>query len=601
MTSVNTNVGAVVASANIEKIGKELDTAIARLSSGLRINSAKDDSAGMAIASKMESQITGLNQAVRNATDSQALIDTTEGAQVEVVNILQRLRELAVQSANDSNTALDRSFINTEATQLIAEVDRIANQTSWNQTNVLDGTFTSKQFQLGANANETVSFSVDSVKSADIGNFRVNGTSSLTAAADDTIDAHTMTVTGNIGTSAISVVANSSAGTVASQVNSVSASTGVTATAINKVKMHSLSASGTLAFTLGNDASSGGSASISVTVNDKDDLRVIKDAINAVAGTTGISAEVHTDGNAALVLTHSTGEDIKITSYNHGVDGSTLDIQSLDQDGSALTSSATQSDTVILSELTADVDHLFDGITKAVNTSYGSVLNSGVVNGFVTALTLGGTTAGAIEIVGTNGIGTAITETLTLGTTANASVTSVNSFATVSTVTQRTALVTSGTTIDIGVLSSTNADAIGQVRFNSGNTFNVASSVVTNNNDNFLATTAANTSSLSALSTVALGTAAGAATAIDILDGAIAKINDQRATLGAISNRLDSTVSNLTNIITNTEASVSNIRDADFSVETSRLTRAQILNQAATSMLAQANASKQSVLSLLQG
>ena len=228
-------------------------------------------------------------------------------------------------------------------------------------------------------------------------------------------------------------------------------------------------------------------------------------------------------------------------------------------------------------------------------------MNSGAANGFVTALTLGAAATGTLEIIGTNGNGDSITESLALGTSIADSVTSVNSFATITSVKQRVAAIATSGTIDIGVVSSINADAIGQVRFNSSSAFNVASSVVTNNNDNFLGTTAANTASLSALSTLSLGTSAGAASAIDILDGAIAKINDQRATLGAISNRLDSTVSNLTNIITNTEASVSNIRDADFSLETSRLTRAQILNQAATSMLAQANASKQSVLSLLQG
>jgi len=595
MTSVNTNVGAVVASANIEKVSKELDTAIARLSSGLRINSAKDDSAGMAIVSKMESQIKGLNQAVRNATDSQALIDTTEGAQVEVVNILQRLRELAVQSANDSNTALDRSFINTEATQLIAEVDRIANQTSWNETNILDGTFTTKQFQLGANANETVSFSVDSVKSADIGNYRINGTSTIASASDDTIDAHTLTVTGNIGTSAVSVVAGSSAATVAAQVNSVSASTGVTASAQNKLKMHSLSASGTVAFTIGNDAASGGSANISVTVNDANDLRDIKDAINAVAGTTGISAEVHTDGNSALVLTHSTGEDIKITAYDHGTNGSTLDLTTLDQDGNVQASTTTESNTQILSDLVEDTD-LLTATAAAVNNGSAYTLDTTTVNGYITITSAGNDAANSVEIIGVNGNGDTITESLGLANAGKA--TSTNTFATVTSITQRVGNSAGNNTT--GVIQSIAADAIGQIRFNSSSSFNVNSSVNTQD-DNFLATTAANTSSLSALSTVALGTAAGAATAIDILDGAIAKVNDQRAKLGAISNRLDATVSNLTNIITNTESSVSNIRDADFSKETSRLTRAQILNQAATSMLAQANASKQSVLSLLQG
>lgn len=250
MTSVNTNVGANIASANISKVTKEMDMAIERLSSGLRINSAKDDAAGMAIVSKMESQVTGLSQAIRNATDSQNLIDTTESASVEVVNILQRLRELAVQSANDTNTALDRSFIKSEATQLIAEVDRIANQTTWNGTAVLDGTFASKQFQLGANAKEDVTFSVNSIKSADIGNNRVNGTSSINAETADEIAAHTITVTGNLGTATASINGNASASDAATAVNAITASTGVTASAVTKVKLHTLGATGTLSLHL---------------------------------------------------------------------------------------------------------------------------------------------------------------------------------------------------------------------------------------------------------------------------------------------------------------------------------------------------------------
>ena len=132
MTSVNTNMGAVISATNMAKAGREMDVSIERLSSGLRINSAKDDAAGMAIVSKMEAQVRGVTQAIRNATDSQKLIDTSEGAHVETLNILQRMRELAVQSSNDTNQALDRTFIKSEATQLIAEIDRIANQTTWN-------------------------------------------------------------------------------------------------------------------------------------------------------------------------------------------------------------------------------------------------------------------------------------------------------------------------------------------------------------------------------------------------------------------------------------------------------------------------------------
>ena len=147
--SVNTNIGALVAQNNMSKQTREMEQAMERLSSGLRLNSAADDAAGMSISERMNSQIKGLSQAIRNSQDGQNLIDTIEGANQEVVNILQRLRELAVQSANDTNSVLDRTFIKDEATALIAEIDRIKDTTSYNGTKVLDGTFTSKILQVG--------------------------------------------------------------------------------------------------------------------------------------------------------------------------------------------------------------------------------------------------------------------------------------------------------------------------------------------------------------------------------------------------------------------------------------------------------------------
>ena len=604
MTSVNTNVGAVVAAANIEKISKEMDTAIARLSSGLRINSAKDDAAGMAIVSKMESQVKGLGMAIRNASDSQNLIDTAEGANVEVVNILQRLRELAIQSSNDTNTALDRTFINAEATQLIAEVDRISAQTTWNGSSLLDGTFTSKQFQLGANAGEDVTFDIDSSASADIGNYRVNGTASMIAATDDIITAQTLTIAGNIGATTSAVALGSSAKTVASGVNDVASLTGVTATAVTKVKMHSLTTTGTVAFTIGNDAATLGSANISVAITDVSDLRLIRDAINASAGTTGITAATHSDGNSALVLTHSTGEDIKITSFTHSGANLTahMHLDVLDQDGAAVTEGAGFANSQILNDITADTDSLLAATSVGTGASFGSLISArgDAFNAKLTATNSAHAQTGSVVIVGTGADGSALTETLTLATGSAGVATSTNTFATITSLTNSSTALTGSSTITFGETASAAADAVGQVRFNSSESFTISTDEITDG-EGFLDNTASNTSSLSALSSVTLGTVTGSEAAIDILDGAIAKINDQRSNLGAISNRLDATISNLSNIVTNTQASMSNIGDANFSEETSRLTRAQILTQAATSMLAQANASKQAVLSLLQG
>jgi flagellin len=496
MSSVNTNMGAVVSAANMAKFGRELDTSIERLSSGLRINSAKDDAAGMAIVSKMEAQVRGVTQAIRNATDSQKLIDTSEGAHVETLNILQRMRELAVQSANDTNQAIDRTFLNSEVTQLIAEIDRIANQTTWNGEKILDGNFTSKQFQLGANEGEKVTYSIDNAKSSAIGNYKVTGTAFSIAdtSATSTITTDTLTISGYIGSSTVSVSAAATAEEVVALVNAKTASTGVKASAETNAKLGSLQATGDLSFTLSNGDST---AAITATITDTSDLRALRDAINAKAGTTGITAEMSASSNADVILTHSNGADIIVQAYGNTDTTGDLTLTSLD-----------------------------------------------------TALAAGA--------------GTAVT------------------------------LDASSDAADDGVV-------VGVVDLDSHKTFTLTNLATGSATAGFFSTTGTSTSSLDAISAISIGTASGAQSAITVIDGAINKINQSRSNLGAISNRLDSTISNLTNVATNVEGSMSNIKDADFSVETSKLTRAQILTQAATSMLAQANASKQSILALLQG
>ncbi|HEU4483933.1 MAG TPA: flagellin, partial [Povalibacter sp.] len=167
---INTNVMSLNAQRNLTTSGNQLATSLQRLSSGLRINSAKDDAAGLAISDRMTTQITGLNQAARNANDGISLAQTTEGALQEVTNNLQRIRELAVQSANATNSDSDRAALDQEVQQRIEEITRIAAQTSFNGRKVLDGSFGSASFQVGANVGETISLSLDaSVKATDIG------------------------------------------------------------------------------------------------------------------------------------------------------------------------------------------------------------------------------------------------------------------------------------------------------------------------------------------------------------------------------------------------------------------------------------------------
>ena len=154
--TVNTNITSLTAQRNLTSSQGDLSTSLQRLSSGLRINSAKDDAAGLAISERFTAQIKGLNQGVRNANDGISLAQTAEGALKEVTNNLQRIRELSVQSANATNSSSDRAALQSEVAQLVAEIDRVATKTKFNDITLLDGSFTSKAFQVGANAGETV-------------------------------------------------------------------------------------------------------------------------------------------------------------------------------------------------------------------------------------------------------------------------------------------------------------------------------------------------------------------------------------------------------------------------------------------------------------
>lgn len=499
--NINTNMGSLMASAAASAVNKSMETSMERLSTGMRINSASDDAAGVAIADRMTSNIKGLNQAIRNAGDTQGLIDTAEGAQTEITNVLQRMRELSVQAVNDTNSSSDRSAIQAEVNTLRAELDRIASSTTWAGNKLLDGNFTNKQFQIGADAANKISVSVDDMSTGSIGQHRFDSTSYVTVHGTG-ISALTQValdfdVIGHKGAAEAAFAAGSSAKTVAAAVNADTGSTGVTAQAATHLKM-SLDAvpTSTVTFTLN-------SSSISATVVTNSDLTALRDAINAVGGTTGVTAVFDGTDKATLLLTDSDGDNISIVDFSDTGTATNLDITARNFDN------------------TADVG---------------------------SAQSLTSTASGADD-------------TIVLGT----------------------------------------------VRFESIKAFTVADQEKASDADTSTATesyfgaAAGGSSSLSAVSAINLGTQAGASAAISVLDTAIAYVAASRGDLGAISNRLDHTMANLTNIVTNTEGAKARIADADFAAESTNLAKQQILQQAATSMLAQANASKQSVLSLLQG
>lgn len=311
MTSiVNTNIGSLNAQRNLGKSQMAQQTAMQRLSSGLRINSAKDDAAGLSISDRMTSQITGLNQANRNANDGISLAQTAEGALGEIGNSLQRLRELSVQSANATNTTSDRAAIQQEASQLLQEIDRVAGQTEFNGTKLLDGTFKNQNFQIGANAGQTINVGIASAKTSVLGTGEaasVTARSSLSIAGGSTnpplmvagdVNVNGITIGSSVPTADNKSFAFNAASALAkaSAFNAVSDKTGVTATVnATEVEGRAMTGSATDGVIVINGVSTSG---VFTTSDTSATRQSVITAINAVSDQTGVTA-VDTGTDAA--------------------------------------------------------------------------------------------------------------------------------------------------------------------------------------------------------------------------------------------------------------------------------------------------------------
>ena len=471
MLNIITNTASMAAARSLNKNQQALAQSFQRLSTGLRINSAKDDAAGLAISNRLTAQFRGLNQAVRNASDTVSMLQTAESAIAEQQNMVQRLRELAVQAASDTNTGTDRAALQSEADALIAEIDRIAQQTSYNGRSLLDGTLSNVQFQVGAEQSQTVSLTLAGSRNFNLGAvFTSSGTvtSNALASGDVTIGGVAVRATTNADDTFSSSNQSFSAIAKAAAINEVSADTGVTATATQAQYVNTGTAITAGAGTNGIDNAgelvingvdvfnATGGAAINFTANDAGSE--LRNAINSLTSQTGVVASV----NAAneLVLTAADGRNIDIT-------------------------------------VTAN--------------------NSGAATGV---------TYGGLELRGEN------------------------SYA----------------------VGGANAGFIG-----AGN----------------------GTATATNLSTLSLSSQTNANTAIQTLDDAIGQLNNRQSDIGALLNRMDFAVSNLSAAAENVASARSRIRDADFAAETAAFSRNQILQQASTSMLAQANVQAQLALQLL--
>ncbi|GMR19929.1 MAG: flagellin [Gammaproteobacteria bacterium] len=307
---VNTNVASLTAQRNLNRSQSQLNVSLQRLSSGLRINSARDDAAGLAISERFTSQIRGLDQAIRNANDGISLAQVAEGSLSEVSNILQRIRELAVQSANATNSSSDRQALQGEVGQLTSELNRIAKSADFNGQKILDGTFGSAIFQVGANANQTILATTANFKTDQYGDYRVSGAAS-SGAATRRIAGETLTVNGALGSSALTIAANTSAQRVAEQINEVESTTGVTAFAKTELDI-SFGAAGAYTMTIAADNSAAKTVSFNLSAaTGKDALATVVTAFNDISSSTGVSAAVNAAGTG-VTLTHLTGENITL-------------------------------------------------------------------------------------------------------------------------------------------------------------------------------------------------------------------------------------------------------------------------------------------------
>ncbi len=608
MVSVNTNIASIGARNNLMGNNLMINDAFEKLSSGNRINKAGDDAAGLQIANSMTSQINGLKMAAKNAGDGISLVNTVDGALAESTEILQRMRELAVQSSSDTNSGQDRVFIQDEINALNTELNRIAATTEFNGMKLLDGSFTNMELQVGQDVGQTVYFGVNNMDNRTLGSYEVNSTVE-TVAADSyhatngtytagAVDTHALaksglnalyttdadyTVSGFFGTKTANVSAGADARDVAKAFNLISGTTGVNATAITRARIEHISANDTYSMTL--EGKSTTASTVTFTITDKNDISAMKDAINSVSGSTGITASMVEGDNSQIDLVQEEGYDIIIGDWTGQTTPTASGVTSF---------AASGADAVV----TMDAAHGFSvgdivRYDNTANTIAGNVVDLGIYRvGTVpssTTLTLV-ETDGTSWTYGGNGDGA---DTLTLINAATVQTLSADS---------TTGALTAGNTtvLNSDDATSTTKDStaiLGQVNLASHKNFTLTPGASTNH---FNAGTTTVIGSLNTMGDIDLKTVLAASKAIGIIDKAIMMVDNQRSKMGALNNRLESTVDNLSNITVKTEESLSRIMDADFAAETTELSKFQVLSQAATAMLAQANQQPQNVLRLVQ-
>jgi len=683
MSVINTNIKSLVAQNAMTKNSRDVSTAMQQLSTGKRINSAKDDAAGLAISTRMEAQTRGLTMAIRNANDGISLMQTGEGAMNEVTDILQRMRELAVQSVNGTNNDSDRVALNDEVTQLKAEIERIATTTEFNSQKLLDGSFKNKTLQIGDKADQTMKLGIDSIRLKDLGMGGAAGSADALVGArtnlgavnagaiminDQAIDAIAATddledVITNINTNVDNVTASGFNVVVAKQTGTGVTTDGqfdisVKALGASAATTYSISASSSMEELVANINAEAGAA-VQASVNDEGKLVLsnntgatisVVDA-SAAAGTydggSGFSV-TSTDFKGFLKIESDDGNPVRIDMGDSGTlaDVATLGFRPTTSDvgsandaytvtGSALTSAgvttawgasditingtaiysseiATDSfqgkldainnfsaDTGVIasayidqtfSMTNAQVASVVSGATLAFNgTTVFTGNGAGSVDDVITQINAQTTKTGITAEKTSDGFrltGSNVQSLTVVGSTAVASLTGFSAGTTYASI-RLDSVSNSPVSVELGDDATTIGEH-GLLEANVGaSDFQV----------NEASMGVASGSSLTGLN---VSSEKAATAALSTIDSAMETVSGIRSKLGAMQNRLNSTMDNLANVVTNTEASRSRIQDTDYAKASSELARTQIIQQAATAMLAQANQDPQTVMQLLQ-
>lgn len=571
---INTNVASLNTQRQLMQSGQALDTATERLASGNRINSAKDDAAGLAISNRMTSQVRGLDQAIRNANDGISMIQTAEGALQESTNILQRMRELSVQSANGIYSDSDRSTLNAEAQQLKTELNRIADQTTFNGQALLDGSLNNTQLQVGSQQNQTISVSVGAFSTNSLGGVAGDivgeatvGLSALTVlAGGDELKVNGTAISDLSGATTV----NEALATINSDLDGKGAkASSLTEVEATSAGSGSLTSSDVLTLTLTDGDGQTQATQITGTAN----MEELVDKINAE---TNITAKLNEEGR--LVLSAEDSTSIQVAGSGNSLTNSGL-------------SAATTQFSLVFNDTSAEGNGVL--IESGGSITAGEIAALGIdmqdAEGNLQGATVGGSSGtlneGDLQINGVS-IGE-VTLTTTAADNATAIINKINE---VSEQTGVVAFAGDGTS-NIGLRSADGEEI--SVEYGSDATASTVFGQTGLQERN-------SSQGSGSVASIDISTAAGAQKAIGVLDQAIEQVSSTRADLGAVNNRLDFTVSNLANISEKTSAAKSRITDADFAAETAKLSKAQVLQQAATAMLAQANARPQQALSLLQ-